>query len=206
MGTRQARLCEGGGEGPAPCRGARDPQDRGEEHLHPGHHPVRPHGPHRCVNPCGLVGEARTLLKVAFPVDVLSPRATYHIQFGTIQRATHANDPRDRARFEVTGHHSADLSEGDYGVSLLNDCKYGYDVKENVLRLSLLRSSIAPDPTADEGQHDFTCALSPCGRLAHRHAARLRAELPAAGRGRRSSRGRGIRPSSLLPTWTARTW
>ncbi|MBI2423581.1 MAG: alpha-mannosidase [Candidatus Hydrogenedentes bacterium] len=105
--------------------------------------------------------EKRTLLKVAFPVDVLAPRATYHIQFGAIQRATHANDPRDRARFEVTGHHWADLSESDYGVSLLNDCKYGYDVKENVLRLSLLRSSIAPDPKADEGQHDFTYALYP---------------------------------------------
>ncbi len=107
--------------------------------------------------------EKRTLLKAAFPVDVLSPRATYHIQFGTIERATHANTAHDRGRFEVTAHHWADLSEGDYGVSLLNDCKYGYDVKDNVLRISLLRASVDPDPHADEGHHDMTYSLYPHG-------------------------------------------
>ncbi len=107
--------------------------------------------------------EKRTLLKVAFPVEVLSPRATYHIQYGTIERSTHDNDERDRARFEVTGQHWADLSEGDYGVSLLNDCKYGYDVKGNVLRLSLLRAPVNPDPEADQGEHDMTWSLYPHG-------------------------------------------
>ncbi len=107
--------------------------------------------------------EKRTLLKVAFPVDVLSPRASYHIQFAAIERATHENRDFDRARSEVTGHHWADLSEGNYGVSLLNDCKYGYDVKGNTLRLSLLRSPIDPDPVADEGDHEFTYSLFPHG-------------------------------------------
>lgn len=105
--------------------------------------------------------EKHTLLKVAFPVDVLSARATYHIQFATIERATHDNTECDRARFEAPAHHWADLSEGDYGVSLLNDCKYGYDVKGNTLRLSLLRSPVDPDPHADEGHHTFTYALYP---------------------------------------------
>ena len=105
--------------------------------------------------------EKRRLLKVAFPVDVLSPKATYHIQFAAIERTTHKNTDFDHARFEVAGHHWADLSEADYGVSLLNDCKYGYDVRDNVLRLSLLRSPIDPDPHADEGEHQFTYALLP---------------------------------------------
>jgi alpha-mannosidase len=105
--------------------------------------------------------EKFTLLKAAFPVSVLSPRATYEIQYATIERPTHNNTAFDAARFEVAGHRWADLSEGDYGVSLLNDCKYGYDVKGNVLRLSLLRSPINPDPHADEGEHRFTYAIYP---------------------------------------------
>ncbi len=105
--------------------------------------------------------EKRTLLKVAFPVEVLSPRAAYDIQFAAVERPTHANSAADHARFEVTGHHWADLSEPGYGVSLLNDCKYGYDVRGNTLRLSLLRAPVDPDPHADEGEHEFTYALVP---------------------------------------------
>jgi len=105
--------------------------------------------------------EKRVLMKAAFPADVRSSRAAYEIQFAAIERATHHNTAFDRARYEVTGHRWADLSEGDYGVSLLNDAKYGYDAKGNVLRLSLLRSSVDPDPHADEGLHHFTYALYP---------------------------------------------
>lgn len=105
--------------------------------------------------------EKHTLLKAAFPVDILSERATYDIQWATIERSTHDNTEFDRARFEVPAHYWADISEGDYGVSLLNDCKYGYDVRGNTLRLSLLRSSVDPDPQADEGQHNMTYSLYP---------------------------------------------
>ncbi|HEY66568.1 MAG TPA: alpha-mannosidase, partial [Caldilineae bacterium] len=105
--------------------------------------------------------EKDILLKVAFPVDVLSPRATFDIQFGNVERPTHRNTSWDWARFETAVHKWADLSEGDYGVSLLNDCKYGNDVQDNVLRLSLLRSPDFPDPHADEGHHEFTYALFP---------------------------------------------
>ncbi|MFC1713243.1 alpha-mannosidase [Candidatus Poribacteria bacterium] len=105
--------------------------------------------------------EKKILMKVAFPVEILSPRATYEIQFGTIERPTHFNTSWDRAKFEVPGQRWVDLSEGDYGVSLMNDCKYGYDVHDNVLRLSLLRSPVSPDPHADEGEHDFTYSLHP---------------------------------------------
>ena len=105
--------------------------------------------------------EEHVLLKVAFPVDVLSSRATYHIQYGAIERPTHRNRANDRGMFEVTGHHWADLSEGDYGVSLLNDATYSYDTKDNVVRLSLLRAPGMPDPVADRGQHTFTYSLYP---------------------------------------------
>jgi len=106
-------------------------------------------------------GEKKTLMKVAFPVDILSSRATYEIQFGTIERPTHFNTSWDRGKFEVPAQKWVDLSEGGYGVSLMNDCKYGHDVHDNVLRISLLRSPVSPDPHADEGDHEFTYSLHP---------------------------------------------
>lgn len=105
--------------------------------------------------------ETHKLLKVAFPVDVLAPQASFEIQFGHIQRPTHRNTSWDEARFEVPAHTWADISESGFGVALLNDCKYGYDVHGNVLRLTLLRSPTFPDPLADRGRHEFAYALLP---------------------------------------------
>lgn len=105
--------------------------------------------------------ERQQLLKVAFPVNIRAIEATYDIQFGNARRPTHWNTSWDSARFETVGHQWADLSERSYGVSLLNDCKYGYDIKDNVLRLSLIKSAIYPDTQADQGEHRFTYALLP---------------------------------------------
>jgi alpha-mannosidase len=105
--------------------------------------------------------EEHKLLKVAFPVAVRSPQATYEIQFGHLHRPTHTNTSWDLARFEVCAQRWADLSEAGYGVALLNDCKYGYDILGSVMRLSLLRAPTHPDPTADRGGHRFTYALMP---------------------------------------------
>jgi len=105
--------------------------------------------------------EKHVLLKVAFPVEVHSTRATYDVQFGNVERPTHWNTSWDWARFETCAHKWVDLSEGDFGVSLLNDCKYGHDIKDNVIRLTLLRSPTEPDPHADEGHHEFTYSLLP---------------------------------------------
>jgi alpha-mannosidase len=105
--------------------------------------------------------ERHVMLKVAFPVDVLAPQATYEIQWGNVQRPTHRNTSWDWARFETCAHKWADLSEGDYGVSLLNDCKYGHDIHDNVMRITLLRSPTMPDPTADFGEHQFKYSLYP---------------------------------------------
>jgi alpha-mannosidase len=105
--------------------------------------------------------EHQVLLKAAFPVQVRATRATYEIQFGSIERPTHWNTSFDMAHFENPAHKWVDLSEGNYGVALLNDCKYGYDVKDNVLRITLHRSPTEPDPTADQGRHEFTYSLLP---------------------------------------------
>jgi len=103
----------------------------------------------------------QTLLKVAFPVAIHANKATYEIPFGNIARPSHWNTAWDLAKFEVPAQKWADLSEGNYGISLLNDCKYGYDIKDNVMRLTLLKSAIDPDPNADIGHHSFCYALYP---------------------------------------------
>jgi alpha-mannosidase len=105
--------------------------------------------------------ERHTMLKVAFPVDVLAPQATYEIQWGNVTRPTHRNTSWDWARFETCAQKWVDLSEGDYGVSLLNDCKYGHDIHDNVMRITLLRSPTMPDPMADFGEHEFKYSLYP---------------------------------------------
>ncbi len=105
--------------------------------------------------------ERHVMLKVAFPVAVRSPHATFEVQFGAIERPTHTNTSWDFAKFEVAAQRWADISEAGYGVALLNDCKYGHDVRGNVLRLSLLRSPTRPDPEADQGEHRFSYALYP---------------------------------------------
>ncbi|MGP4038614.1 alpha-mannosidase [Gracilibacillus sp. D59] len=105
--------------------------------------------------------EREQLLKVAFPVDVRSTEATYDIQYGNVKRPTHWNTSWDLARFESVGHQWADLSETGYGVSLLNDSKYGYDIKDNTMRLTLLKSSTNPDVEQDQGEHYFQYSLYP---------------------------------------------
>jgi alpha-mannosidase len=105
--------------------------------------------------------EKHILLKVAFPLSAHSTKATYEIPYGTVERPTTRNTPAEQAQFEVPALQWADISADRHGFSLLNDCKYGYDAKVNVLRLSLLRSPEYPDPHADEGDHDFTYSLYP---------------------------------------------
>ncbi|WP_225419650.1 alpha-mannosidase [Lapidilactobacillus wuchangensis] len=105
--------------------------------------------------------QRQQLLKAKFAVNVRATEATYDIQYGNVKRPTHWNTSWDYAKFETVGHQWADLSQQDFGVSLLNDCKYGYDIKDNCLRLSLLKGAIFPDPTADLGEHQFTYSLLP---------------------------------------------
>lgn len=101
------------------------------------------------------------LLKAAFPLDIWSEKAVYEIQYGNVERATHRNTSWDQARFEVCGQKWADLAENGYGAALLNDCKYGYDIHNSVMRLSLIKSATYPNENADKEQHVFTYALYP---------------------------------------------
>jgi alpha-mannosidase len=112
--------------------------------------------------------EEKTMLKVAFPVTVADALASYEIPFGSIARPTGERDSWEKAKREVPVERWADLSQDDYGVSLLNRSKYGYDIKGSTMRLSLLRSPLWPDPTADRGAHTIEYALYP-------HAGRWRA-------------------------------
>ncbi|MCU0454570.1 MAG: glycosyl hydrolase-related protein [Bacteroidetes bacterium] len=105
--------------------------------------------------------EDKTMVKIAFPVTVRDSAATYEIPFGTIRRSTGTTTSVEKAQFEVPSHRWADLSQSDRGVSLLNRSKYGYDIKDNLMRLSLLRSPKWPDPTADRGAHTIEYALLP---------------------------------------------
>jgi alpha-mannosidase len=114
--------------------------------------------------------EKQTLMKVAFPFNMKTSSATYEIQFGAIRRSSKPRTEEDKAKFEVPAQQWADLSDTKYGVSLLNDCKYGYDAKGNTLRLTLLRSPHYPnqiDPShsdeslTDQGEHMFCYALYP---------------------------------------------
>lgn len=105
--------------------------------------------------------ETMKFLKVEFPVDVVNTEANYETQYGIIRRPTHYNTNWDMAKFEVCCHKFADLSEANYGVSILNDSKYGFATCGNLMRLSLLRSPKAPDAHADMGQHHIRWAIMP---------------------------------------------
>lgn len=105
--------------------------------------------------------EHQHLLKVHFPVEIHTDEATFEIQFGNVTRKVHRNTSWDTARFESCGHRWMDLSEGGYGVSLLNDCKYGHSVFDGDMALTLIKSGIEPNKTADQEKHVFTYSLFP---------------------------------------------
>lgn len=105
--------------------------------------------------------ERDKLMKASFDVNVYDTEATFEAAHGAIKRPTHRNSPFDAARFEQCAHKWADLSEGDYGVSILNDCKYGYDILDSRMRITLLRAPTCPDRKGDLGMHTFTYSYYP---------------------------------------------
>ena len=107
--------------------------------------------------------EQNVLVKVAFPVNWQGSFATYDIPMGTIDRSTLAENPIEKAKFEVPAQLWANLSDDQQsiGLSIINDCKYGYDAKPDQLRLTLLRSPQWPCQNADTGHHEFTYQMVP---------------------------------------------
>lgn len=107
--------------------------------------------------------ESQVLVKAAFPLNLTSETITYEVPCAVIERPTSPQTAAEKAKWEVSALHWGDLSDRhqNYGVSLLNDCKYGYDGQPSQLRLTLLRSPNWPDPNCDRGEHHFTYALYP---------------------------------------------
>ncbi len=103
--------------------------------------------------------ETHILLKAAFPLSFSAPQATFDIQWGTIRRPTDRDTAFSAARFEVPAQKWAELSDDQLSVALMNDCKYGYDVRGNTLRLTLIKSATSPDPQSDQGHHAFCYSL-----------------------------------------------
>ncbi|MBQ7900423.1 MAG: alpha-mannosidase, partial [Clostridia bacterium] len=105
--------------------------------------------------------EQHIVLKAAFPLNVHSDKAVYETQFGYVERPTHENTPWDAAKFEVCAHKYADISEDDYGVAILNNCKYGHNAEGSTLKLTMLKCGTYPWKTADQHEHEFTYSLLP---------------------------------------------
>jgi alpha-mannosidase len=105
--------------------------------------------------------ERRKLLKVGFAFGVAPDTATFEIPYGTIGRSGRPRTQAERAKWEVPGQRWADVSADGYGVSVLNDSKYGWDYRNDVLRLTLLKAPVWPDSTADRGHHRFRFAILP---------------------------------------------
>jgi alpha-mannosidase len=131
--------------------------------------------------------ERQKLLKLAFPVDVHAERASSEIQFGHLHRPIHTNTSWDAARFETVAHRWVHVAEPGYGVAVANDSTYGHDVGRStradggtttVVRLSLLRAPVFPDPEADQGEHRMRVSLRPGATIADAVAEGYRVNLP----------------------------
>ncbi|MCG8376101.1 MAG: glycosyl hydrolase-related protein, partial [Chlorobiales bacterium] len=105
--------------------------------------------------------EDHTLLKISFPFAIDADEATYEIPHATIARSTKRETIWEKARYEVPVHRWADLSHTDSGVSLINNSKYGMDIHNNIMRLTLLTSPLWPDPMADRGRHKVEYSIYP---------------------------------------------
>lgn len=106
----------------------------------------------------------RYLLKLELPIDVLTREATYEIAFGNIKRKTTRNTSYEIAKFEVPYHRWVDVSEKDFGVSVINDSKYGCSVENSTIGLSIVRGAVLPDFFSDEGQHHVNFSILAHGK------------------------------------------
>jgi alpha-mannosidase len=141
--------------------------------------------------------EIHRMLRVSFDTGIDAAEAACEIQYGYLRRPTHRNTSWDMARFEVAAHRYVDLSDNQYGVALLNDCKYGHKLDGQRLDLNLLRSPVHPDPDADIGEQVFTYALLPHeGTLI---ASDVMAEAAMLNQPPLAIHGRAVRPNSALP-------
>ena len=105
--------------------------------------------------------EKNKMLRVEFKPTIFSDKVNCDIQFGNVDRSTKNETPQEKAQFEICAHKFVNVDNSDYGIALINDCKYGHRVKDGLISLNLLRSPIYPDPTCDRGKQYFNYALYP---------------------------------------------
>ena len=105
--------------------------------------------------------EKYKILQASFPVNVLSTQASYEIAYGIVKRNTHSNTPAEKWKHEYAAHRFTDLSDDAYGVAILNDCKYGHNVIDNDMIITLLRNTDNPSRFRDTGEHDFAYSIFP---------------------------------------------
>ena len=105
--------------------------------------------------------EDHVVLKADYPVDVNTVKATFDIQFGNIERSTTTNTTWEFAQFEESMHKWVDLSDNGFGLSILNDCKYGCDAKDGHIRPTLFRCATEPNVVQDREHHSFTFSIYP---------------------------------------------
>lgn len=97
------------------------------------------------------------MLRAAFPVNVCNGTPTYEIPFGAQKRV--------QSKQEIPALKWADLSDDKYGITLVNDSKYGHSCIDDTLRLTLIRSSYDPDPLPEVADHEIKYGI-----VAHRGA------------------------------------
>ncbi|MGL3805283.1 alpha-mannosidase [Paeniglutamicibacter sp. R2-26] len=143
--------------------------------------------------------ETEKFLKVAFALDIRAEHTIAETQFGHFKRVTHANTSWEAAKFETSMHRFIHVEEPGFGVGLVNDSSYGYDVTRQVddranvsttARLSLLRAPRFPDPEADQGLHEHRYGMVIGADLAQTTAAGIALNSP----GRTVAGGSGFEP------------
>lgn len=105
--------------------------------------------------------ETHKMLRIDFYPNNFGDKVLCDIQFGNIKRSTKTVSSVDYAQFEIPAHKWVDVYDGGYGVAIINNCKYGHRVKDGIISLNCLRSTVYPDETADRGEHDFTYVIYP---------------------------------------------
>lgn len=104
--------------------------------------------------------QKRQMMRVEFPVTVVSDECSFNVPFGHIKRATTENNSVEKAQYEVSGQKFVDLSNDKYGISIINDCKYGYRCKGSVIDIDLIRSPFGgPGTNVDQGLHTLKLAI-----------------------------------------------
>ena len=131
--------------------------------------------------------ETEKLLKLAFPLDLRADYAASEVQFGHVLRPTFVNTSWDAARFETVAHRWVHVGEPGFGAVVANAATYGHDITRSVrpdggtttlVRESLLRAPVYPDPQADRGEHTFFTTLGPAPTVREAADAGYRLNIP----------------------------